>query len=59
MTDDSKYKYINLDLDMKFVISGKYESENPHNALADAKALMEWYSKNIAHTKTEGSLRAV
>lgn len=44
---DNKYRYINLDLSMKFVISGSLKSKIPHNALEDAKALMEWYNENI------------
>lgn len=43
INDEGKYRYINLNLKMEFVISGQYTSENPHNALADAKALKKWY----------------
>lgn len=49
---NEKYRYINLEIDMKFIISGilypstgKYP-EIPHNALSDARALMEWYKIN-------------
>lgn len=44
---DGKYRYINLDLDMRFVTSGKYESKIPHNALEDARALKKWYDENF------------
>lgn len=44
---NGKYRYINLDLNMSFVISGQYQSKIPHNALEDAKALKEWFNKNI------------
>ena len=45
MTNESpsKYRYINLEIKMHFVISDKYESEVPHNALSDARALKKWY----------------
>lgn len=45
--DKDKYQYLNLEVKMQFTPSGKYTPENPHNALSDAKALREWYKKNI------------
>lgn len=45
--EDDKYRYINLDLDMRFCISGNYTSKIPHNALEDARALRDWYNENI------------
>lgn len=43
---NGKYKYINLEVNMQFTPSDKYESEIPHNALSDARALMKWYKEN-------------
>src|SRR5688572_8689516 len=43
INEEGKYRYINLELDMKFIISREVKSENPHNALADARALKDWY----------------
>ena len=47
INEEGKYRYINLNLKMEFVISGDYTSENPHNALADARALKKWYFDNF------------
>ena len=55
MTEDDKYKYINLDLKMYFVVSGPYQSAVPHNALEDARALKNGFTRvrpiNQAPTK--------
>jgi hypothetical protein len=36
----------NLELDIRLINSGEIKSEFPHNALSDAKALMQWHLLN-------------
>lgn len=43
ITKEDKYRYINMNIKMEFIISGNIHSEVPHNALSDAEALRMWY----------------
>lgn len=56
MDENNKYRYISANLKMEFVISGDYLSENPHNAIADARALRDWYLNNLPNIPKMGKL---
>ena len=45
---NERYAYINLWIKMHFIITGKYISKIPHNALEDARALREYLANEPA-----------